>query len=121
MPWGSAIGSESDGDMNRLVRQFGWNATELAGFYLNVGYLGLTALAAAYAYAVYRFLKRKRGQTPFSRVSGEAPLGLVLGDLLGSRLVGALVDGNLEVVLVFHHLRVERGVFRETSGTDASS
>jgi len=67
MPWGSAIGSESDGDMNRLVREFGWNAPELAGFYLNVAYLALAALAAAYTYAAYRLLKRKTGQSPFSK------------------------------------------------------
>ena len=67
MPWGSAIGSESDGDMNRLVREFGWNAPELAGFYLNVAYLALAALAAAYTYAAYRLLKRKRGQSPVSK------------------------------------------------------
>lgn len=60
VPWGSAIGEESDGDMNRLVNQFGWNANELADFYLNVGYLGVTALAVAYAYAVYRLIRRKR-------------------------------------------------------------
>jgi len=67
MPWGSAIGSDSDGDMNRLVGQFGWTANELAGFYLNVGYLGATALAAAYAYAIYRLIQRKRGLSPFSK------------------------------------------------------
>jgi Zn-finger nucleic acid-binding protein len=67
MPWGSAIGSDSDGDMNRLVKQFGWNANELADFYLTIAYLGLTALAIAYTYAAYRFLQRKRGQTPFSK------------------------------------------------------
>jgi Zn-finger nucleic acid-binding protein len=67
MPWGSAIGSESDGDMNRLVQQFGWNANELADFYLTIAYLGLTALAISYTYAAYRFLQRKRGQTPFSK------------------------------------------------------
>ena len=61
MPWGSAIGSDSDGDMNRLVKQFGWNANELADFYLTIAYLGLTALAIAYTYAAYRFLQRKRG------------------------------------------------------------
>ena len=66
IPWGSAVGSESDGDMNRLVAQFGWTAPELARFYLNVGYLGVTALAAAYAYAGYRLLQRKRGLSPFS-------------------------------------------------------
>jgi hypothetical protein len=67
MPWGSAIGSDSDGDMNRLVQQFQWNANDLADFYLNIAYLGLTALAVAYTYAAYRFLQRKRGQTPFSK------------------------------------------------------
>jgi hypothetical protein len=67
MPWGSAIGSESDGDMNRLVQQFGWNANELADFYLTIAYLGLTALAITYTYAAYRFLERKRGQTRFSK------------------------------------------------------
>ena len=67
MPWGSAIGSDSDGDMNRLVQQFHWNANELADFYLNIAYLGLTALAIAYTYAAYRFLQRKRGQSPFSK------------------------------------------------------
>ncbi|MGB5374841.1 MAG: zf-TFIIB domain-containing protein [Polyangiales bacterium] len=66
IPWGSALGSESDGDMNRLVAQFGWKAPELAGFYLNVGYFGVTALAAAYAYSAYRLVQRKRGQSPFS-------------------------------------------------------
>lgn len=60
VPWGSAIGEENDGDMNRLVGQFGWNANELADFYLNVGYLAVTALVAAYAYAVYRLIRRKR-------------------------------------------------------------
>jgi hypothetical protein len=67
MPWGSAIGSDSDGDMNRLVQQFHWNANDLADFYLNIAYLGLTALAIAYTYAAYRFLQRKRGQSPFSK------------------------------------------------------
>ncbi|UCF48887.1 MAG: zf-TFIIB domain-containing protein [Myxococcales bacterium] len=66
MPWGSAIGSESDGDMNRLVQQFDWSANALADFYLNTAFLGLTALAAAYTYAAYRLL-RKRGQSPFQK------------------------------------------------------
>lgn len=63
MPWGSAIGAESDGDMNRLVQQFGWNANALADFYLGTAYVCLAALAVAYAYAAYR-LVRKRGRTP---------------------------------------------------------
>ena len=54
MPWGAAIGAESDGDMNRLVQQFGWSANDLADFYLAIAYACLTALAATYAYAVYR-------------------------------------------------------------------
>ena len=64
MPWGSAVGSESDGDMNRLVQEFHWNANDLADFYLNVAYLGLTALAIAYTYSAHRFLKKK-GTVPF--------------------------------------------------------
>ncbi len=64
LPWGSAIGSDSDGDMNRLVRHFDRTAADLAAFYLNVAYLGLTALAVAYAYAAYRLLQKKRGQAP---------------------------------------------------------
>lgn len=67
LPWGSAIGSDSDGDMNRLVRHFDWTAADLAAFYLNVAYLGLTALAVAYAYAAYRLFQKKRGQAPFSK------------------------------------------------------
>jgi hypothetical protein len=57
MPWGSAIGSESDGDMNRLVQQFAWNANDLADLYLHVAYGCLVALTAVYVYAAYR-LKR---------------------------------------------------------------
>ena len=67
MPWGSAIGSESDGDMNRLVQQHGWSANELADFYLSVAYLGLTALVIAYSYAAYRFIQRRRGQALFAK------------------------------------------------------
>ena len=54
MPWGSAIGAESDGDMNRLVQQFGWGANELAGLYLHAAYVALAVLAATYAYSAYR-------------------------------------------------------------------
>ncbi len=54
MPWGAAIGAESDGDMNRLVQQFGWGANELADFYLAVAYACLAAFVVTYAYAAYR-------------------------------------------------------------------
>ena len=57
MPWGSAIGADSDGDMNRLVQQFNWSANDLADFYLAVAYACLGALLATYLYAAYR-LKR---------------------------------------------------------------
>ena len=63
MPWGAAIGAESDGDMNRLVQQFSWDANELAGFYLAVAYTCLAALAATYAYAAYR-LRKPREMNP---------------------------------------------------------
>jgi len=69
MPWGSAIGSDSDGDMNRLVQQFGWSANHLADFYLNTAYLCLGALGIAYAYAVYRLLQKKGASPLFQRVS----------------------------------------------------
>jgi hypothetical protein len=59
MPWGSAIGSESDGDMNRLVQQFHWSANDLADLYLNAAYVALTALAIAYGYALYRLIRKK--------------------------------------------------------------
>ena len=60
LPWGSALGEASDGDMNRLVGNFGWTAEELADFYLNVAYLGAAALAAAYVYAIFRLVQRRR-------------------------------------------------------------
>ncbi len=60
MPWGSALGSDSDGDMNRLVQQFDWTALQLAEFYLDVAYLWLAALGVAYAYSGYRFWRRRR-------------------------------------------------------------
>jgi len=46
--------------MNRLVQVLHWDANDLADFYLNLAYLGLTALAITYSYAAYRFLQRKR-------------------------------------------------------------
>lgn len=42
LPWGSAIGSESDGDLNRLVREFGWTEDGLVALFE-----GTAALAAA--------------------------------------------------------------------------
>jgi len=66
IPWGAAIGSESDGDMNRLVQQFGWRANDLADFYLSVGYLGFAALGAAYGYALYRLVRKRRDRRALS-------------------------------------------------------
>jgi hypothetical protein len=59
MPWGSAVGSDSDGDMNRLVQQFSWNANELADFYLGTAYVALAVVGVAFAYAVYRFVPKR--------------------------------------------------------------
>jgi hypothetical protein len=50
MPWGSAIGDDSDGDMNRLVYVFGWRALELASLYRSVGWLSLLAIVAGCAW-----------------------------------------------------------------------
>ena len=55
MPWGSAIGAESDGDMNRLVQQFSWDANALADFYLGAAYACLAIIVVTYAYGAYRF------------------------------------------------------------------
>lgn len=60
MPWGSALGSDSDGDMNRLVGQFGWQVNDLAEFYLHTAYLCIGAIACAYAYGLWRY-HRGRG------------------------------------------------------------
>lgn len=54
IPWGAAIGDESDGDMNRLVRDFGWSAAELGGFYSQAACLSALAIGAAYALAYWR-------------------------------------------------------------------
>jgi len=60
LPWGSALGEASDGDMNRLVASFGWTAPELAEFYLHASYVGAAVLAGAYLYAIYRLVQRRR-------------------------------------------------------------
>ncbi len=59
MPWGSVVGSDGDGDMNRLVQQFGWNANDLADFYLSSAYLALVAVAVTCGYAMHRHQKRR--------------------------------------------------------------
>jgi Zn-finger nucleic acid-binding protein len=56
IPWGAAIGDESDGDMNRLVRDFGWSAAELGSFYLRAGVLSGLGFVVAYALAWRRHL-----------------------------------------------------------------
>ncbi|MEM7434484.1 MAG: zf-TFIIB domain-containing protein [Myxococcota bacterium] len=63
MPWGAALGADSDGDMNRLVGQFGWSAQELAAFYLHVGYACTAAIAVAYGYAWWRY-RQTNGSFP---------------------------------------------------------
>lgn len=50
IPWGSAIGSEADGDMNRLVHDFGWRPAALAEFYLYAAITSLFALALTQAW-----------------------------------------------------------------------
>lgn len=60
MPWGSAIGSDSDGDMNRLVQQFSWSANDLAELYLRTAYLSWAIVAVALGLGVYRFIAKRR-------------------------------------------------------------
>jgi hypothetical protein len=54
IPWGSAIGDESDGDMNRLVNVFEWSAAGLARFYLAAACLTALGIGAAYLLALGR-------------------------------------------------------------------
>lgn len=65
IPWGSAIGDESDGDMNRLVNGFGWSAAELSRFYLGAVCLSALVIGAAYALALGRW--RAQGMARISR------------------------------------------------------
>jgi Zn-finger nucleic acid-binding protein len=60
MPWGSAVGSDSDGDMNRLVQQFSWNANDLAEFYLRTAYLSWAIITVAFGVGAYRFFDKRR-------------------------------------------------------------
>jgi len=62
MPWGSAIGDESDGDMYRLVHGFDWSARELASFYLHAAYLSALGLGLAYAWAWYRAARARAAE-----------------------------------------------------------
>jgi Zn-finger nucleic acid-binding protein/MFS family permease len=62
IPWGAAIGDESDGDMNRLVRDFGWRAEELVSFYLRAGVLSALGMAGAYGLAWHRQARLSRSR-----------------------------------------------------------
>jgi Zn-finger nucleic acid-binding protein len=70
IPWGSAIGDESDGDMNRLVNGFGWRAAELARFYLAAACVCALAIAAAYVLAHGRW--RAQGMARITRQKSMA-------------------------------------------------
>ena len=48
MPHGSAMGQESEGDMERLVRTYGWTPESLARTYLLVGLACLASLVVTY-------------------------------------------------------------------------
>jgi Zn-finger nucleic acid-binding protein len=58
MPHGSAVGKESEGDMERLVARYGWTSTGLAGTYLTIGVACLVVLSVAYAFYLRRALAR---------------------------------------------------------------
>ena len=60
MPWGAAVGDESDGDMNRLVNIFGWRAKALSSFYLKAALLSVAVLVAAQAWAWHRSRRAAR-------------------------------------------------------------
>ncbi|HWO14499.1 MAG TPA: hypothetical protein VNN80_33570 [Polyangiaceae bacterium] len=60
IPWGAAIGDQADGDMNRLVFDYGWTAQQLTAFYLRAGVSCALVIAGAYALA-WRRTRRARG------------------------------------------------------------
>jgi hypothetical protein len=60
IPWGSAIGSEADGDMNRLVASFGWKPAALATFYLTAGITSVAALVLTQAWMWRRLCRARR-------------------------------------------------------------
>jgi hypothetical protein len=64
IPWGSAIGDESDGDMNRLVQGFGWSAPELARFYLGAACVSALVIGAAYVLALGRWRAQGMARMP---------------------------------------------------------
>jgi hypothetical protein len=72
MPWGAAIGHESDGDMNRLVNGFGWRARELSAFYLKVALASVLVLALAQLWAWYR---ARRALSPRAGVTSSIVIG----------------------------------------------
>lgn len=64
IPWGSAIGDDSDGDMNRLVHGFGWSAPELARFYLGAACVSALVIGAAYVLALGRWRAQGMARMP---------------------------------------------------------
>lgn len=59
IPWGAAIGADDDGDMNRLVREYGWDAPELASFYGTATYVALGVVAVVYIYFAVRYVRAR--------------------------------------------------------------
>jgi hypothetical protein len=56
MPHGSAVGDDSEGDMERLVSESGWTLRGLASAYLSITIASLVVLAVTYVV----FLRRAR-------------------------------------------------------------
>lgn len=69
LPWGSALGSASDGDMNRLVQQFSWRPQDLAALYAALACLGALGVALAWG------LLALRSRRPPTFQSGSAAGG----------------------------------------------
>jgi Zn-finger nucleic acid-binding protein len=69
IPWGAAIGSAADGDMNRLVQSFGWSPAALATFYLGAGITSLAALSLTQA---WMWRRQHRARAHLRRQAGPA-------------------------------------------------
>ncbi|MEZ4288845.1 MAG: hypothetical protein R3A47_12060 [Polyangiales bacterium] len=62
MPWGSAMGSDDDGDLNRLVHEYGWTAQQLAEFYLNTTHVAFAIVTVVYLYHVAEHFRTRRDE-----------------------------------------------------------
>ena len=63
MPLGAALGSQDDGDLNRLLREYGWRPQEIADFFSRATYVALAVLLILFMWHAVAY-RRRQGATP---------------------------------------------------------